>query len=109
MRCRAPPTTAFTTWTGWSAWCSATSPPSTSSRRPTEMLAESRSPTMKDELEQLLKSLHLKCVLELFEDEAKRAEKQKLSYQEFCCRLFRAQWQRNQETALAYRIKQARM
>lgn len=64
---------------------------------------------MKDELEQLLKSLHLKCVLEQFDDEVKRAEKQKLSYQEFCCRLFRAQWQRNQETALAYRIKQARM
>ena len=64
---------------------------------------------MKDELEQLLKSLHLKRVLELFEEEAKRAEKQKLTYQDFCCRLFRAQWQRNQETALAYRIKQARM
>ena len=29
---------------------------------------------MKDELEQLLKSLHLKCVLEQFDDEVKRAE-----------------------------------
>jgi DNA replication protein DnaC len=64
---------------------------------------------MKDELEQLLRALHLRKVAELFDEEAKRAEKQKLSYQEFCCRLFRAQWQRNQETALAYRIKQARM
>lgn len=62
---------------------------------------------MKDDLEQLLKGLRLKRVLELFDEESKRAEKQKLSYQEFCCRLFRAQWQRNQETALAYRIKQA--
>ena len=64
---------------------------------------------MKDELEQLLKSLHLKRVAELFDEECKRAEKQKLSYQELWCRLLRAQWQRNQETALAWRIKQARL
>ena len=31
---------------------------------------------MKDELEQLLKSLHLKKVAELFEEECARAEKQ---------------------------------
>ena len=64
---------------------------------------------MKDELEQLLKSLHLRRVAELFEEESKRAEKQKPTYEEFCTRLMRAQWQRNQETSLAYRIKQARM
>jgi DNA replication protein DnaC len=64
---------------------------------------------MKDELEQLLKSLHLKRVAELFDEECKRAEKEKLSYQELFCRLLRAQWQRNQETALAWRIKQARL
>ena len=64
---------------------------------------------MKDELEQLLKSLHLRRVAELFEEESKRAEKQKPSYEEFCTRLLRAQWQRNQESALAYRIKQARL
>lgn len=64
---------------------------------------------MKDELEQLLKNLHLRRVAELFEEESKRAEKQKPTYEEFCTRLFRAQWQRNQETSLAYRIKQARM
>lgn len=64
---------------------------------------------MKDELEQLLKSLHLRRVAELFEEESKRAEKQKPTYEEFCTRLLRAQWQRNQETSLAYRIKQARM
>ncbi len=62
---------------------------------------------MKDELEQLLRSLHLKKVAELFDEESKRAEKQKLSYQELLCRLLRAQWQRNQETALEYRIKRA--
>ena len=49
---------------------------------------------MKDELEQLLKSLHLRRVAELFEEESKRAEKQKPTYEEFCTRLLRAQWQR---------------
>ena len=37
---------------------------------------------MKDELEQLLKSLHLRRVAELFEEESKRAEKQKPTYEE---------------------------
>ena len=64
---------------------------------------------MKDELEQLLKSLHLKRIAELLDEEVKRAEKQKLSYEELLSRLLRAQWQRNQETALSWRIKQARL
>lgn len=64
---------------------------------------------MKDELEQLLKTLHLKRVAELFDQECQRAEKQKISYQELFCRLLRAQWQRNQETALTWRIKNARL
>jgi len=64
---------------------------------------------MKDELEHLFKSLHLKRVAELFEEESKRAEKQKVSHQELWARLLRAQWQRNQETALSWRIKQARL
>jgi DNA replication protein DnaC len=64
---------------------------------------------MNDELQQLLASLHLKKVAELFDEECKRADKQQSSYQEVFCRLLRAQWQRNQETALAWRIKQARL
>lgn len=64
---------------------------------------------MKDELEQLLRALHLRRVSELFDEEVKRADKQKVSHEEFCCRLLRAQWQANQESALAYRIKQARL
>ena len=64
---------------------------------------------MKDELEQLFKSLHLKRIAELFDEECKRAEKEKLSYHELWARLLRAQWHRNQETALAGRIKQARL
>ena len=58
---------------------------------------------MKDELEQLLRNLHLRKVAEMFDEELKRAEKQKLGHEEVFCRLLRAQWQRNQETALAYR------
>ena len=62
---------------------------------------------MKDELEQLLRSLHLKKILELFDEEVKRADKAKLSYQEFAGRLLRAQWQANQENALKWRIERA--
>lgn len=62
---------------------------------------------MKDELEQLLRSLHLKKILELFDEEAKRAEKAELSYQEFTARLLRAQWHANQENALKWRIERA--
>ena len=64
---------------------------------------------MKDELDQLLRNLHLRRVAELFDEEVKRTETQQLSYEEFTCRLLRAQWQRNQESALAYRIKQSRL
>ena len=62
---------------------------------------------MKDDLEQLLKSLHLRKIAEIFDEEAKRAEKAGTSYQEFVARLLRAQWQANQEAALAWRIKRA--
>jgi DNA replication protein DnaC len=62
---------------------------------------------MTDELDQLLKSLRLRKVAELFDAEVKRAEKDKLSYQELFARLLRAQWQANQEGALAWRIKRA--
>ncbi len=63
---------------------------------------------MKDDLEQLLRNLHLRKVAELFDEAVKNADKEKLSYQEFWCRLLRAQWQTNQENALNSRIKQAR-
>ena len=62
---------------------------------------------MKDDLEQLLRSLHLRKIAEIFDEEAKRAEKADQSYQEFVARLLRAQWQANQEAALAWRIKRA--
>jgi DNA replication protein DnaC len=62
---------------------------------------------MKDDLEQLLHSLRLRKIAELFDDEVARAQKQKLSYHELWRRLLRAQWQANQENALAWRIKRA--
>lgn len=62
---------------------------------------------MKDDLEQLLQNLRLRKVAELFDEEVKRADKQKLSHQELWCRLLRAQWQANQESSLAWRIKRA--
>jgi DNA replication protein DnaC len=64
---------------------------------------------MRDELEQLLKNLRLKKIAALLDDELKRADKQDVSYQEFLVRLLRAQWQTQQEGALAYRIQQARL
>jgi hypothetical protein len=58
---------------------------------------------MKDDLEQLLRSLHLRKIAEIFDDEAKRADKADTSYQEFVARLMRAQWQANQEAIATHR------
>lgn len=62
---------------------------------------------MTDEIAQLLKSLHLKRIAELFDDELAYAGEHELSYQDFVARLLRAQWHYRQETALAWRIKRA--
>ena len=60
-----------------------------------------------DEREQLLKNLHLKCILEIYEEQLPAAEKEDVSYSEFLTRLLRAQWHNRVETALAWRIQQA--
>jgi DNA replication protein DnaC len=60
-----------------------------------------------DELEQLLKNLHLNRVLSIYEEQSSAAEKEDVSYTEFVTRLLRAQWHHRQETALAWRIKRA--
>jgi len=62
-----------------------------------------------EELEQLLKNLHLKRILELYDEQLSAAEKEDVSYSEFLTRLLRAQWHNRQETALAWRIKQAKL
>lgn len=64
---------------------------------------------MTDELEQLLKNLGLRKILEIFEEELKKAEKQQPSYEDLIVRLLRAQWHAKQEAALAGRIKRARL
>ena len=60
-----------------------------------------------DELEQLLKNLHLNRILNIYEEQLSAAEKEDVSYSEFITRLLRAQWHHRQETALAWRIKRA--
>lgn len=62
-----------------------------------------------DELEQLLHNLRLGRVAEILAAEIEDAERQKRSLQDFLVRLLRAQWHNRQETALAWRIKQARI
>jgi DNA replication protein DnaC len=62
-----------------------------------------------DELDQLLKNLHLKRILEIYDEQIGAAEKEDLSYSEFLTRLLRAQWHNRQETALAWRIKRANL
>lgn len=64
---------------------------------------------MNDELEQLLKNLHLKKILGILEGELRNADKQQLTYGDFLLRLMRAQWHYKQDSALAWRIKQARL
>ncbi len=63
--------------------------------------------TMTEELDQLLKNLHLKKVREILDEEIQRGEKQQITYHEFRLRLIRPQWHAKQEQALAWRIKRA--
>lgn len=62
---------------------------------------------MTEELEQLLKNLGLKRILEIYDEQLRTAEKQDVSYAEFLVRLLRAQWHARQESSLNYRIRQA--
>jgi DNA replication protein DnaC len=64
---------------------------------------------MTDEIEQLLRSLHLKKIAAIVDDELAHAEKHELSYNAFLARLLRAQYHHRQETALTWRIKQAKL
>lgn len=64
---------------------------------------------MTEELEQLLKNLRLRKMLEIGDEEIRRADQQQIPYQELLVRLARAQWHANQERALEWRIKNARL
>jgi DNA replication protein DnaC len=64
---------------------------------------------MTDEIAQLLKALRLGKIAEILDDELKNADKNDLGYQDLIVRLLRAQWHRNQESALEWRIERARL
>lgn len=64
---------------------------------------------MNDDLQQLLKSLHLDRIAAILDEELAIAEKKHSTYSEVLARLLRAQWQHRQESALAWRIRQARL
>jgi DNA replication protein DnaC len=62
---------------------------------------------MHDELDQLLKSLHLAKIRRIIEQELQDAEKKQVTYTEFLLRLLRAEWHHKQESALNWRVKRA--
>jgi DNA replication protein DnaC len=64
---------------------------------------------MTDDLEQLLRNLHLKKIAEIVDEQVAHAQKEQLSYGAFLARLLRAQYHHRQESALAWRIKHAGM
>jgi DNA replication protein DnaC len=64
---------------------------------------------MKDDVEQLLKNLHLGRIADILDPELAEAAQSQPTYEEFLARLLRAQWHNRQETALSYRIRTARL
>jgi DNA replication protein DnaC len=64
---------------------------------------------MTDEIEQLLKSLHLGRIKDILDDELANADTSGLSYQDLLARLLRAQWHHAQESALRWRIERAKL
>jgi len=64
---------------------------------------------MSEELEQLLKNLKLRRILEIYGEQLRAAEKQDISYNEFVTGLMRAQWHARQEAALEWRIRRANL
>ena len=64
---------------------------------------------MNDDLEQLLKNLRLKRILQILDRELERATKDKTSYSDFLRRLLREEYFAKQERSMQYRIKQANL
>jgi len=64
---------------------------------------------MTEELEQLLKNLKLRRILEIYDEQLRAADKGDISYSDFVTRLVRAQWQAKQEGALEWRIRRANL
>ena len=55
---------------------------------------------MTEEVEQLLKNLKLRRMLQVYDEQLSAAEKAGVSYSEFVAGLLRAQWHDRQESAL---------
>jgi DNA replication protein DnaC len=64
---------------------------------------------MKDDLEQLLTSLKLRKIAEIYEAEAAKSDKAGEPFGKLFARLLRAEWNYRQECALTWRIKKARL
>jgi DNA replication protein DnaC len=64
---------------------------------------------MTEDLEQLLKNLKLRRILEIYDEQLRAAEKDDISYSDFVTRLVRAQYQARQEGALEWRIGRANL
>ena len=64
---------------------------------------------MTEELEQLLKNLKLRRILEIYDEQVRAAEKEDVTYSELVTRLVRAQWHARQEGALEWRIRRANL
>src|SRR2546425_1024040 len=65
--------------------------------------------TMNEELDQLLKNLKLRRILDIYDEQLRGAEKEDVSYSELLTRLMRAQWHARQEHALEWRIRNAHL
>jgi DNA replication protein DnaC len=63
--------------------------------------------TTNEELQQLLKNLRLRHILDIYAEQLRAAEKEDVSYTEFLLRLMRAQFHSRQEAALEWRIRRA--
>jgi DNA replication protein DnaC len=63
--------------------------------------------TMSDEIEQLLRNLKLRRMLEVYEQHLQTAEREQLSYSELFVGLLREQWYARQQGALEWRIRRA--
>ena len=64
---------------------------------------------MNEDLEQLLKCLHLKKIAEILDEQMRIAENDSLPFGTLLARLLRAEWHSRQENALTWRIKRAAM
>ena len=64
---------------------------------------------MNDDIDQLLKSLRLKKIQQIYDREVEQAERDKCSYSEFFARLLRAQYHAQKHQSTQARIKRAKL